>query len=101
MPDNGSKTALITGATSGIGYELAKLFARDGYSLVLIARNEQRLGELASELQAPGVVVKMLPKDLARPQSPEEIFTEVQREFPAIDVLVNHAGIGTYGLCAR
>lgn len=92
------KTALITGASSGIGYELAKLFARDGYNLVLVARNKDPLERVAGQLtHAYGVMVKTILKDLSRPESPNELYDELKRESIEIDLLVNNAGFGTYG----
>ncbi len=92
------KTVLITGASSGIGYELGKLFAADGANLVLVARNERRLNEIASDLaQTYGVRVTVLAKDLSDPASPDEIFTALQAQSIDVDVLVNNAGFGTYG----
>ena len=93
-----SECALITGASTGIGYEFAKLFARDGYQLVLVARNTQRLTEVQDELQQQfRVSVKVVSKDLARPQAPDQLFAELQREGIAVNVLVNNAGFGTHG----
>ncbi len=93
------KTALITGASTGIGRELAKIFAREGYHLVLVARNAQALYELAGSLQKKhGISVRTIPKDLSRPQTPEEIYEELGRDSLAIDVLVNNAGAGVGGL---
>ncbi|GBD87949.1 D-beta-hydroxybutyrate dehydrogenase [bacterium BMS3Abin03] len=92
-----NKTALITGASSGIGYELAKIFAKDGYNLVLVARNEQKLNQLKSELSGKhNITVKVLPKDLSKPHAAEEIFNEVKNESISIDVLVNNAGFGIF-----
>jgi len=93
-----SEAVLITGATSGIGYELAKLFARDRNDLVLVARSKDSLAQVAEELTREyGVSVKPVPKDLSSPTSPAELFAELRRESIHIDVLVNNAGIGTYG----
>ncbi len=92
------KTVLITGASSGIGYELSKLFAADGANLVLVARSEGRLNEIASDLaQTYGVRVTVLAKDLSDPASPDEIFAALQAQSIGVDVLVNNAGFGTYG----
>ena len=67
--------ALITGASSGIGLELSKLFARDGYDLVLAARSTQKLEALASELkQAHGTNVVVLPVDLSQAGAAQEVF---------------------------
>ena len=99
---NGQKTALITGASGGIGYELAKLFARDRYNLVLVARSEKKLGEIAQDFTATfGISVTILSKDLAIPTAPEEIFTELQQKSITVEVLVNNAGFATYGLFAE
>ncbi len=95
---NNKKTALITGASSGIGYELSKLFAREGYNLVLVARNKQKLEKSADELKEKfGVYVKSISKDLSVAASPKEIFDELQKESVHIDVLVNNTGFGVYG----
>jgi uncharacterized protein len=91
-----SNWALITGASSGIGYELAKLFAAGHFNLVLVARNETRLKQVADEMQvAHGISAKVLPKDLAQATAPAEIF-EALRDTP-ISVLVNNAGFGWRG----
>ena len=92
------KTALITGASSGIGLELAHLFARDGYRLVLVARNRGALRELGDDLQARySTEVRISPKDLAHPASPGELFQELQEAGIVLDVLVNNAGFGESG----
>jgi short-subunit dehydrogenase len=82
-------TAIVTGASSGIGLELARLLARDGHDVVLVARSEERLAALAGEL--PGA--RSLPLDLSDPAAPAKLEAEV----PSADVLVNNAGVGTYG----
>ena len=92
------RTALITGASSGIGLELAHLFARDGYRLVLVARNRGALRELGDELQSRYCVeVRISPKDLAHPASPGELYQELQEAGIVLDVLVNNAGFGGGG----
>jgi uncharacterized protein len=93
------KTALITGASGGIGYELARIFARDGYNLILVARNEQKLAQIADDFQQKhGIFVKIIVKDLSLATSPEEIYLELQKASIPVDVLVNNAGFATYGL---
>jgi len=82
---------LITGASGGIGLELARIFAEQGYSLVLVARNRERLEEIAVELKP--TPVQVLAKDLALVGAAEGI----HREVPKVDVLVNNAGYGVYG----
>lgn len=92
------KTALITGASSGIGYELAKLFAHDGYNLVLVARNREALTQLAEDLEGQyGISVRSIAKDLSIPSSPHEIYEELQKESERVDALVNCAGLGISG----
>jgi len=96
---NPSMTALVTGASSGIGYELARLFARDGYRLVLVARNRQRLEEAAERIRKsePAASIKVISKDLSDRQAVDEIVQELRRESLGIDVLVNNAGYANYG----
>jgi hypothetical protein len=91
--------ALVTGASSGIGYDLARLFARDGYRLVLLARDARRLEEVAAELRRDfGTWSRVLPMDLADPAAPAAVAETLQREGLALDVLVNNAGVGVHGL---
>lgn len=93
-----AERALITGASSGIGWEFAKLFAADGSDLVLVARREERLRALADELKDEfGVDVFVLPKDLSDPEAPKEIYEHLKREGIDVDVVVNNAGFGARG----
>jgi uncharacterized protein len=93
-----SETVLITGASSGIGRELARLFAADGADLVLIARSEDRLRELAGALQAEyGARALVLPADLSQSASPGEIAGALAERHIQVDVLVNNAGFGAHG----
>lgn len=94
-------TALITGASGGIGYELAKLFARDHHNLVLVARSADKLAQIASELQTRGVSVKTVALDLAEPPAPKFLFDQLQREGIAVDILINNAGFGALGKFAQ
>ncbi|MGA8236927.1 MAG: SDR family oxidoreductase [Candidatus Sulfotelmatobacter sp.] len=92
------QTALVTGASGGIGYELAKLFARDRYNVVLVARSAEKLTRVAIELQRQfGVIVKTVALDLAAQPAPKFLFDQLQREGASIDVLVNNAGFGGFG----
>jgi uncharacterized protein len=89
-------TVLITGASGGIGYELAKLFARDRHDLVLVARSSDKLAQVATELQEHGVSVKTFSLDLSAPPSRKFLFDQLQREGISIDILINNAGFGAY-----
>jgi short-subunit dehydrogenase len=94
--ENQVKTALVTGATSGIGKELAKLLAKDGYNLVIVARDQQELDDTAGELTAVySVSAKTIAKDLSKMEEAKALCQEVN---VPIDVLVNNAGQGVYGL---
>jgi len=94
--------ALITGASQGIGLEFARLFAREGYDLVLVARDKPRLETISRELQAQfKVAVRLLPKDLSVPGAAEEIFKELQGENIFIHSLINNAGFGFQGSFAK
>jgi len=91
-------TALITGASGGIGYELAKLFAQDHYNLVLVARSGGKLSQFADELERQfGISAKAVARDLAEPQAAESLFDQLGREGVGVDVLVNNAGYGIRG----
>jgi uncharacterized protein len=94
-------TVLITGASGGIGYELAKLFARDHHNLVLVARSADKLAQVATELQAHGVTAKTIALDLAAPPAPKFLFDQLQREGIVIDILINNAGFGVFGEFAQ
>lgn len=91
-------TALITGASSGIGLELAKLFAADGHHLVLVARSEGKLQELATQLQQQyNISVHILAKDLSDYHTAQAIFDWCNSKGIAVDFLVNNAGFGDFG----
>lgn len=97
-----SQTVLITGASGGIGYELAKLFAHDHHNLVLVARSGDQLAQIASQLQTRfGVTAKAVALDLTTPPAPQFLFDQLQREGIAVDVLINNAGFGAFGEFAR
>jgi hypothetical protein len=93
-----SETVLITGASSGIGQELAKCFAADGCRLILLARNTEALEALAGELrQANQIEALVLTADLSRSETPARVFKELQGRGIAVDILVNNAGFGAQG----
>lgn len=98
MKNTKQQYALVTGGTSGIGYELAKLFANDGYNLVLVARTESDLQRVSQELAKQyGVEVKTFAKDLFDFENAFTLYNEVVSQNIQIDVLVNDAGHGHYG----
>jgi short-subunit dehydrogenase len=93
--ENQRKTALITGGTSGIGKELAKLFAKDNYNLIIVARDQAELDSTKNELQRFGITVKTIAKDLSDMEQAKTLCSDVTEK---VDVLVNDAGQGVYGL---
>jgi hypothetical protein len=91
-------TALITGASVGIGRELARIFAENGHDLVLVARNLQQLEQVAAECRSLGTInARVLQKDLSNPDAAREIFERLKLDGVVVDVLVNNAGFGNYG----
>lgn len=93
-----SKTALITGASSGIGKELAIIHAEEGGNLVLVARRKEKLEALKKDLeQKYGVSVIILSKDLTQLNAPQEIFDELKSKGIQVDYLINNAGFGGHG----
>ncbi len=90
--------AFITGASTGIGREFARICARDGYDLVLTARSLPQLESLASEIRgSAGRTVHVFAKDFSNPTAPAELFNELSRAAVSIDVLINNAGFGLVG----
>ena len=93
------KTALITGASFGIGMEFARIFAREGYNLVLVARSGDKLRLLASEVEkSHGARSLILATDLTEPGAAAYVLEQTTRADIQVDVLVNNAGFGQYGL---
>ena len=86
------KTALITGASSGIGEQMARQLAAVGCNLILVARRTDRLNALAGELGA--VTVDVITADLADPEAPEAVFAQTQAAGRQVDILINNAGFG-------
>ncbi|WP_347157300.1 SDR family NAD(P)-dependent oxidoreductase [Pontibacter chitinilyticus] len=91
-------TVLITGASGGIGLELARTFAQHGHNLVLVARSADKLEQLALQFAVKyKVYTSVIPMDLTKPDAPQHVFDELQRKGIVVDVLVNNAGFGNYG----
>ena len=93
------QTVLITGGSSGIGYELARCFARDNYKIVLVAHFEGKLHDAAQRLRSefPTVQFIAIPIDLSVPGSPQRVLEETRNRSLEIDILVNNAGFGEHG----
>lgn len=90
--------ALITGATSGIGLELARCCAKDGYDVIMVARTQDDLERTAQELTAAyGVKAYGISADLSNVENAFKVFEEIEQEGLEIDVLINDAGVGVYG----
>ncbi len=90
---------LITGASSGIGYELAKICAENNQNLVLVARRSEKLEEIKSQFEKKyKIKVYILTKDLSLSASPQEIYNELKKQKINIDILINNAGFGNHGL---
>ncbi len=91
--------ALITGASTGIGYELAKLFAKDGYNIIAVARTYEDLKKVADEIKGQyGVQVELISKDLFGEKAATELYDEVKLKGLEVEILVNDAGQGVFGL---
>ncbi|WP_017380329.1 SDR family NAD(P)-dependent oxidoreductase [Paenisporosarcina sp. TG-14] len=89
------KTALITGATSGLGYEFVQLLAKDQYDLIVVARNEEQLVKIQAKF--PKVNVTSIAKDLSKTNAVKELVAEISEKQLHVDVLINNAGFGLLG----
>ena len=98
MTTQPNKTALITGASGGIGYDLAKEFASNGYHVVLVARSKEKLEQLAQALAAKySVKATVIAQDLGAIGAPQEIFNQLEKAGITVDALINNAGFASYG----
>ncbi|MBO5209860.1 MAG: SDR family oxidoreductase [Lachnospiraceae bacterium] len=96
------KTALITGASCGLGYEFSKIFASEGYHLVLVARSEGKLYIMKEKLEkAYGINVYVCAQDLSKQDAAMRVWEFVQEKQIAVDVLINDAGFGDFGKFAN
>lgn len=92
------KFTLITGGSTGIGFEIARLFARDGHDLILVARTRADLEEATKQLSQYNVEIIIIVKDLFEPRAAFDLYEEIRDNGFAVDTLVNDAGQGLYGL---
>ena len=89
---------MITGASSGLGFELSKIFAREGYDLVLVARSEDKLNSLKEEIESVyNKKAYVFPADLSKSNAPDDILAYTNENNLSIDILVNNAGFGDFG----
>ena len=94
------KRVLITGASSGIGYELAKIYAENEYDLVIVARNKDKLEILRKEIFeeiSKNIKVTVIENDLSQEKAAERLYNQIKSSNLKIDTLVNNAGAGIYG----
>jgi short-subunit dehydrogenase len=99
MAETNNRYAVITGATSGISFELAKLFAADGYNLIIVARSQEELQQRTDEFKSQyNIDVIPVSKDLFQPNAAFEVYDEIKSKNVLVDVLVNDAGQGQFGL---
>ncbi len=96
------QTALITGASSGIGAAFAHELAARQSNLILVARSEAKLQQLATALQTEfGIEARVVVQDLTQPTAATEVFEIVQQQGWVVDLLVNNAGMGDYGMFSQ
>lgn len=90
--------ALITGASGGLGLEFAKVFAKNGFDLVLVARNEEKLKKIKEQLETKHKIeVVLVPKDLSVEDAALEVYNEVKKKKIEVEVLIHNAGFGDFG----
>lgn len=97
MSTQGKNYTLITGASVGIGFELAKLFAKDKHNLILVSRSQQDLETAANQLRQEGIEVKVMAVDLFDWKNCETLYNDVKAQGVNVNILVNNAGQGQYG----
>jgi len=98
MANYKDRYALITGASSGIGYEFTKLLAKDGINLIIVSRSKNKLEQVKAEIENKyRVKIKILPKDLSNPKVPLEIFSGLEKEDLNVEILINNAGFTLLG----
>ena len=103
MPARQKPVVLVTGGSSGIGLELARVFATEGHDLIIVSENKRKLEGAAKQLERvrPGVKVAAVVVDLAKPDGPKKLYQSVKRRGAKVDILVNNAGVGVWGDFSR
>jgi len=95
------RTAVVTGASGGIGYEIARCLAARGFGLALVARSQDLLDRIAEEFATDfGVAIRAVPMDLTEPDAPDRLYEELGGDESDVEILVNNAGFGTFGAFA-
>ena len=90
--------ALVTGASSGIGRDMARALAHSGYDLIITARNKEKMQDLKEELEKKvNINVDIMPRDLSKVEECESLYNEVKSKYETIDILINNAGFGLCG----
>ena len=92
-----NNTVLITGATSGIGLEFTKLFYKNGYNLLLVSRNIDKLKTIKKQIENDKKTIDIIQSDLSKKGSTEDVYNQCKNKGIVIDILVNNAGVGLYG----
>ncbi|HSB67330.1 MAG TPA: SDR family oxidoreductase [Anaerolineales bacterium] len=92
-----NKIAVVTGASSGIGAATARKLASQGLRVILVARRQERLEQLAAEIRNAGGLAEILPADLSQEAERQRVYSQVEGEYGRVDVLINNAGLGWYG----
>jgi short-subunit dehydrogenase len=92
-----NKIAIVTGASSGIGAATARKLASQGLHVILVARRQERLEQLAEEIRSTGGQAETLPADLSDEAERQRVYSQVEAEYGHVDVLINNAGLGWYG----
>lgn len=95
--NNVKRYTLITGGTTGIGYELARVFAENGHNVIIAARDQAELMNAAEKLRAFGTDIQTVQTDLSHPERPFELYDQVRARHLVVDILVNNAAQGEYG----
>lgn len=97
LPQWINKIAIVTGASSGIGAATARKLASQGLRVILVARRQERLEQLADQIRDSGGQAEILPADLSQEAERQRVYSHIEAEYGHVDVLINNAGLGWYG----